>query len=115
MSTPITAAAPKNVGVAALSAGAQLAAVPVVLYGLTINNTNAAAQFVQIHDSASAAAEGAVPALCFKAPAADEQVLDFGVYGMAFTNGVYVCNSSTSATKTIGAADCQFFARLIPS
>jgi len=112
MSTPITALAPKNAGSAALAAGVQLSAVPVTLYGLTVNNTNAAAQFIQLHDSASVPAEGAAPALVIKAPAADDQVIDLGVYGMAFTNGLYVCNSSTAATKTIGAADCQFFARL---
>ena len=38
--------------------------------------------------------------------------IDFGVYGMAFVNGLYVANSSTAATLTAGAADCQFFARI---
>ena len=112
MSTPITALAPKNAAQAALAAGAQLAALPVTLYGLTVNNTNAAAQYVQLHDSATTPADGAVPVMCIKAPAADDQIIDLGIYSMAFVNGLYVCNSSTAATKTIGAADCQFFARL---
>ena len=113
MSTPISSNAPKNAGTATLSAGVQLAAYPVTLLGLTVNNTNAAAQYIQLHDAASTPADTAVPVLVIKAPAADDQMIDLGVYGMIFVNGLYVCNSSTAATKTIGAADCQFFARLI--
>lgn len=112
MSTSITALPPKNAGTAALAAGSLLATMPVVLYSLTVNNTNAAAQYIQLHDSATTPADTAVPVLVIKAPAADDQIIDLGVYGMAFVNGLYVCNSSTAATKTIGSADCQFFARL---
>ncbi len=68
-----------------------------------------AAQFIQIHDAASLPADTAIP----------EDVLYVGanqnfsiVYerGKSFATGIVVCNSSTSATKTIGATNCWFSA-----
>ena len=112
MGTQISTLAPKNAAQAALSNGAQMAAMPVVLFGLTINNTKISAQFIQLHDSATPPADGAIPVLCISLAASASVVIDLGVYGMNFANGVYACNSSTAPTKTAGLADCQFFARM---
>ena len=112
MSTPITTVAPKSVSQAAYASSKQVAVQPSVLYGLAGYNSNAAAQFIQIHDSATTSADGAAPVFNITVPAASNFSIDFGLRGLNFTNGIYVCNSSTSQTKTIGAADCQFFARV---
>jgi hypothetical protein len=112
MTNAITGIAPHNSTQAALASGSQVSVVPGALYGLAGYNSAVAVQFIQLHDSASAPANGAVPAFNISVPAGANYSVDFGVYGMNFVNGIYACNSSTPATKTSGAADCQFFARV---
>lgn len=112
MGQPISTTAPKNTAQAALAADSVISAIPAVLMGLTVNNTKASAQFVQLHDAVSAPANGAVPVWCGTLAASTDKTIDFGIYGMNFNTGIYVCNSSTSATKTLGSADCQFFGRV---
>lgn len=103
----------KNASVAALSASAQLSTAPAVLYGIAGYNSKISAQFIQLHDSATTPVDTAVPLISIAVAASSNYSIDFGRYGMNFVNGVYACNSSTTATKTIGAADCQFFGRLV--
>ena len=77
------------------------------LFGFTVNNTNAAAQFILVFDLASLPADGAVPAISLTCPA----VSDKGVVWLPqrkMLEGIVICNSSTAGTKTVGAADCFF-------
>lgn len=113
MTNAVTGLAPRNATQAALANSIQASAVPSIVYGLAGYNSKASAQFIQIHDSATAPADTAVPAINITVAATSNFSIDFGFYGMNFVNGVYVCNSSTAATKTIGAADCQFFTRAV--
>jgi hypothetical protein len=78
-----------------------------ILYGLTVTNTKASAQFFQVFDAATVPADGAVPLLSKSVPAGDAVGIDW-VPGRTFRVGIVVCNSSTSATKTVGSADCLF-------
>lgn len=112
MGASITTVAPKSVSQATYAAGLQVSAASAVLYGLAGYNSSVAAQFIQIHDSATTPADTAVPKFNISVPAMSNYSIDFGLRGMNFVNGIYVCNSSTPQTKTIGAADTQFFARL---
>ena len=114
MSNSITALQIKSVPQAALANGMQILAAPGVLYGISGYNSGGA-QFLQLHDVAAAPADAVVPALNIAIAAASNYSIDFGVYGMNFLAGIYVCNSSTAPAKTIGAADCQFFARAVPT
>lgn len=75
------------------------------LYSLTLFNKNAGAQYIQLHDSASVPAEGSVPEVVIKCLADDDRSEDFSD-GILFKRGIYICNSSTPDTKTIGADDC---------
>ena len=79
-----------------------------ICLGLTGHNSKAATQFVQVHDSNVLPAEGAVPEVMFLVAAGSSFAVDFGEHGRTFDRGIYVCNSSTGPTKTIGAADCWF-------
>jgi hypothetical protein len=72
-----------------------------------VGYNNGADQYIQVHDSAAAAAEGAVPLAVLLAPAGYQFSWSWTA-GRLFANGIYVCNSSTDVTKTIGSADCLF-------
>lgn len=66
-------------------------------------------QFIQLHDAAELPDDGVVPIACQKAFGEDNFSFLIPVCGLPVTlNGIVVCNSSTVATKTIGAADCWF-------
>lgn len=84
---------------------------PGVLYGLSVYNSKGSAQWIQLHDSATLPADTAVPLATFTVATVANLVLEFGLYGIAFTNGIVVCNSSTGPTKTIGSADLYITAR----
>ena len=77
------------------------------LYKLFGYNSGAA-QFVQLHNSATVPADTAVPVLVIDVTANKAFEIDFGLRGMEFSAGIVVCNSSTAPTKTIGSADCFF-------
>jgi len=80
----------------------------VIVYSLSVTNTNVAAQKILVFDQASLPADGAVPLLGKIAGAADGTTFTWTPTGREFTQGLVICNSSTLATKTIGAADCLF-------
>lgn len=79
-----------------------------VVYGLTITNTNAAAQFGLIFDLAKIPANGAVPYLGFNCAGSDGTGISWGTNGREFVSGLVVANSSTLASLTAGSADCLF-------
>lgn len=101
-------AAPTNSTSAALEASRIAKASAGRLWGLSGFNSGPG-QYVQIHDSATLPANGAVPANVIFVPASSPFAMDWGdVKGRAYAAGITLCNSSTLGTKTIGAADCWF-------
>lgn len=103
--------APTNSTQAAAATSKVIKATPGTLYNLSGYNAKGSAQFIQLHDATSLPADTAVPVYSFTVATVGNFNIDFGTYGMAFATGIVVCNSSTVATKTIGSADCSFFAR----
>jgi hypothetical protein len=83
------------------------------LYGVSGYNSKVSAQFIQLHDSATLPAEGAIPKVILTVPASSNFSIDFSTHGRVFNNGIVVCNSSTGPTKTIGTTDCFFDAQVI--
>lgn len=96
----------KNTTTTAYVASLIVSDVEASLYGITGYNSLAAPQFIQVHDSATLPADGAVPKLIFQVSALSNFSLDYGKLGRTFNNGIVICNSSTGPTKTIGAANC---------
>lgn len=80
------------------------------LYRLWGYNSKTTAQFIQIHNTTSVPADTAVPILFMTVPGSSNFNFDFLVLPEQFATGISVCNSSTGPTKTIGSADCWFFA-----
>lgn len=81
------------------------------LYGFAGVNTKASAQFILAFNRTSVPANGAVPDVVLNAPASDNFWISWAPAWRNFSEGVVLCNSSTSATLTIGAADCWFDAQ----
>lgn len=79
-----------------------------VVYGFTFTNTNAAAQNVLAFDAATLPADGTVPLLGTTCATSAAVGFSWAPQGREFLQGLVLCNSSTIASKTIGAADCLF-------
>jgi hypothetical protein len=99
-----------NATTTVLSTTLQVKASAGTLYMLNGYNSNAAAQFIQIHNSISPSL-GAVPVITFTVPANSNFSFDFGIYGRYFSTGICVINSSTVSTLTVGSADCWYDAK----
>lgn len=108
-----TGVLPKNAFTRALAASLVVKPNQGKLYGLSVTNTKAAAQFVQVFDASTLPADTAVPLISFQVPASSAGSLYFGSVGRAFEQGIVVCNSSTQGSKTIGSADCLFDAQFL--
>ena len=104
---------PLNVHSNVLAADIVVKPRPGYLLGMTVNNTNAAAQYVLLFDAATLPADGAVPCTSFTVPASSHLAVYFNTPGRAFLTGIVACNSSTADSKTIGSADCFFDAQFI--
>ena len=74
------------------------------VYKVVMHNNNAAARYLQFFNSTTVPADAAVPAMAFNVPANSSITIDWP-QGMPFATGIAWCNSTTLATKTVGAAD----------
>lgn len=86
-----------------------------VLFGIDGYNSKGSAQFIQVFDASGPVVpiEGSIPFLVITVPTVANFSIDFGYWGRACLAGIWVCNSSTGPTKTIGTTDCFFSARYI--
>lgn len=77
------------------------------LYTMTITNDNAAMQYIHFFNLAAVPADTTAPLFAVCVPAKSTLPLDWLEFGRYFSTGICWSNSSTFATKTIGAADCS--------
>lgn len=80
----------------AYEASRQAVAASAIFLGLIVHNSKASAQFIQVHDANSAPADTAVPKEILYVPANTTVAIDVAD---SYSNGIYVCNSSTGPTK----------------
>lgn len=86
-------------------------ATPGNVYSLYCDNLNAAVRYLQLHNTATTPAGGAVPLMTFKIPATSTLVLGtdfFTLAGENFSTGIAFAFSTTEGTYTAGAAADQF-------
>ena len=98
----------KNANSRAAAASLVVSTSPCLVFGFTVSSTNAAAQFIQLHDGTALPSNGTVPVVVFKVPATDVIGNAWVPYPRAFRQGCVICNSSTQHTLTIGSADTLF-------
>lgn len=77
------------------------------LYGFTVNNTNASAQFILLFDSTKAAATNDAPAASFVVDGSKALPIEY-IRPRKIRRGIVLMNSSTADKLTAGAADCWF-------
>lgn len=81
-------------------------AAPGNLYTIWGLNANASTRYIQIFNATSAPADGTAPLLAPIAVISGGTFsLDLAPYARYFSTGIYICNSTTIATKTLGSAD----------
>lgn len=81
---------------------------PCKLYAVIVFNNSASTQYIQIHETTTLPANGVAPKIPSIPVAAGTTVMvDVGGQVGMDLDALTVCNSSTAATKTIGAADCM--------
>lgn len=104
---------PLNNASSQLEASRVIKSGPGKLYGFTVTNTNASAQFVQVWDSNTVPADGeSTPILSKSVPGSDSVGFSW-LPARTFLVGIVLCNSSTIEEKTIGSADCLFDAQFL--
>lgn len=80
----------------------------IVVYGVTVYSSKAAAQFIQFFDANTIPADGSVPLFAWNVAAHAGVGMGWQPNGRQFQTGLVICNSSTEATKTIASADTFF-------
>jgi hypothetical protein len=75
------------------------------IMALTCHNANAAARYLQVHNTITVPSAAAVPALVFLVPAGSQIIVGtdfFGTSGVEFSTGVAFAFSTTRDTYTAG-------------
>ena len=81
---------------------------PGLLFGFSAYSSNAAAQFIQVHDKHDAPATGDVPVAVFTVATVSHLAISYIFPGRFHQYGIWVVNSTTGPTYTAGAADTFF-------
>jgi hypothetical protein len=83
------------------------------LFGFTVSSTLGAGQFIQVFDAVDLPANGAIPLLSIDIATVTAKGVYFGMVGRWFYRGIWLCNSTTQGSKTLGAANCLFDAQYV--
>lgn len=78
------------------------------VYGFSVYNSSASAQWILMFDRSTLPADTAVPLMAFNVAGQQPLGVYYGEMGRLFRQGIILCNSSTDTTKTIGSANCFF-------
>lgn len=93
---------------AAYEASAKVYGGPCILLGFAGYSSAASAQWIHVYDAVALPPAGTIPKLILVAGATSNFGYARSFPGMLFEKGIYIGNSSTGPTKTIGSADTWF-------
>ena len=110
---PLDPQSPNNSTTTALANSLVCVSGPSRLFGFSGYSNRGSAQFIQVFDAQGLPSDGAVPVMVIPVGVGAGATTGmfsvyFGASGRSFDRGIVLCNSSTLATKTIGAADTWF-------
>lgn len=103
--------APSNATVTAYVSSLIVKGAGGTLYYVSGYNSKSAEQFIQLHDTTTLPANGAIPKTVYRVDARADFSFLFDAFGRHFDNGIVICNSSTGPTLTLGSADTWFDAQ----
>lgn len=104
---------PNNSTSGALEASHFVSAGESRLFGFTVSSTRGTGQFIQVFDASELPANGAIPIVSIDIATVTAKAVSFGDTGRWFFRGIWLCNSTTQGSKTLGAADCLFDAQYL--
>ncbi len=88
-------------------------ATPGTLYGFSVYNSKASAQWIQVHNATALPSNTAVPIITLVVAATSNLGVSFGPRGLTFGTGITIGNSTTGPTLTTGSADCWISAEYV--
>ena len=86
---------------------------PALVSGFHAHSTLDTAQFIMVFDASAIPADGAVTPMVWEVAGDSSRDVAWVPYPRGFRNGVVICNSTTNATKTLGAANTLFDVQFI--
>lgn len=98
---------PTNASSTVLSKALPVGSGGVRLFGFHAYSTKGVGQWIMVFDATTQPANGSVTPLVW-AIAANSYVDVLYVPGRFFDQGIWICNSTTDTSLTLGAADCLF-------
>ena len=84
------------------------------LLGFSVTSTRASGQFIQLFNSTTIPADGAIPLISIDIATVVAKGVAWDPWGRWMTAGCVICNSTTQGSKTIGSADCLFDVQYVP-
>ena len=86
---------------------------PCTVHAIHVAHGGGSAMWFQIHNSATVPADGSVPLVSHSVSANGDADIEGQGYPYYFSEGVYICESSTIPTKTLAAGLHTFFTMVI--
>lgn len=104
---------PLNANSTALARSQRVKSGAGTLFGFTVTNTNVSGQWILWMDAQNLPADGIAPKGQLWVPGSATRAVYWGEHGRRFLQGIWLCNSSSPSSKTIGSADCWFDAQYV--
>lgn len=86
---------------------------PCIVHAIHVAHSGGSSAWVQLHNSATVPADGAVPLASHSVAANNDADIESAGWPLYFDAGVYVCESTTIPTKTLDAGTHLFISMVI--
>jgi hypothetical protein len=86
---------------------------PCIVHAIHVAHASGSAGWIQLHNSATVPADGAVPLVSHAVAANSDADIEGDGYPFYFDAGVYICESDTVPTKTLTTPSDLFISMMI--